>query len=69
MVFQEVAARVGGWDNAKSGGREVRKEDICDILEMGQVKERLQHANCCRAEYETGGLYSENWRGVVKSSS
>lgn len=36
MVSQKVPVRVGGRDKAKSEGREVRKEDMCDILEMGQ---------------------------------
>lgn len=36
MVSQGVPAEFGSWDKAKGGIREVRKEDMHDILEMGQ---------------------------------
>lgn len=51
-------------------GTEKLGKKICVIYwRWGREKEGPQHVNCCRAEYETGALYSEKWRGAVKSSS
>lgn len=40
--FQRMSAGVEGGNKAIRGSREFRGEDLCDTMEIGQGKERLQ---------------------------